>query len=211
MSILQKIKALFEAEVIEATFKDAKTKDGSIIRIEGDIKEGSIASLIAEDGSVTPAPVGDLELEDGTVLTIGDAGAITAIVTPKTPEAEMSAPEVPVEAPATETPEVAKEEVDKVAALEAKVAELEAAIAMCADQIKSLMDGGPTAAAEMADVKKENKSLKKQVKELAAEPATPAVAFKKVEAIEVAKSNKKSNVNSELMSKIVAIRENIIN
>ena len=52
----------------------AKTADGT----EVEISELSVGGVVTIAG--TPAPVGDLTLEDGTVLTIGDNGAITVIV-----------------------------------------------------------------------------------------------------------------------------------
>lgn len=54
----------------------AKLTDGTEI----EISELGIGGVVTIAG--TPAPVGDLTLEDGTVLTIGDNGAITVIVAP---------------------------------------------------------------------------------------------------------------------------------
>ena len=54
----------------------AKTADGT----EVEISELGVGGVVTIAG--TPAPVGDLTLEDGTVLTIGDNGAITVIVAP---------------------------------------------------------------------------------------------------------------------------------
>ena len=54
----------------------AKTADGTEI----EITELGVGGVVTIAG--TPAPVGDLTLEDGTVLTIGDNGAITVIVAP---------------------------------------------------------------------------------------------------------------------------------
>ena len=52
----------------------AKLADGT----EVEITELSVGGIVTIAGA--PAPVGDLTLEDGTVLTVGDNGAITAIV-----------------------------------------------------------------------------------------------------------------------------------
>ena len=52
----------------------AKLKDGT----EVEISEMSVGGVVTIAG--VPAPVGDLELEDGTKLTIGDNGTITVIV-----------------------------------------------------------------------------------------------------------------------------------
>ena len=52
----------------------AKLADGTEI----EITEMGVGGIVTMDG--VPAPVGDLTLEDGTVLSVGDNGAITAIV-----------------------------------------------------------------------------------------------------------------------------------
>ena len=52
----------------------AKLADGT----EVEISELGVGGIVTIAGQ--PAPVGDLTLEDGTVLTIGDNGAITVIV-----------------------------------------------------------------------------------------------------------------------------------
>jgi spore coat protein CotH len=52
----------------------AKLKDGT----EVEISELSVGGIVTIQGQ--PAPVGDHELEDGTVISVGDNGAITAIV-----------------------------------------------------------------------------------------------------------------------------------
>lgn len=52
----------------------AKLADGT----EVEISEMSVGGIVTIAG--VPAPVGDLTLEDGTILTVGDNGAITAIV-----------------------------------------------------------------------------------------------------------------------------------
>mgnify|MGYP003335355233 FL=1 len=54
----------------------AKLADGT----EVEISELGVGGVVTIAGQ--PAPVGDLTLEDGTVLTIGDNGAITVIVAP---------------------------------------------------------------------------------------------------------------------------------
>ena len=54
----------------------AKLADGT----EVEISELGVGGIVTIAGQ--PAPVGDLTLEDGTVLTIGDNGAITVIVAP---------------------------------------------------------------------------------------------------------------------------------
>jgi hypothetical protein len=215
MSLINTIKGLFEAAAVETAkvkCTDVKTSDGIILRVEGDLVEGAIASVIAEDGSVNLAPAQDYTLEDGTVVTIGDQGAIAKIVAPEamettateTPMAETPAVDAPV---AEETPAEEGVETDKLVELEAKVAELEAAVAKCVEMINSM---GAPAEQAMKEVKAENRELKKQVKELASAPASPESNFKKVEytAIDALKKNnaKTNKTNETLMSKIIALK-----
>src|SRR3972149_1875099 len=192
MSILDKIKLLF-AET--SVFADVKTKEGVLLRIEGDIAEGSKVSIINEDGTLTSTGAGDYILEDETVISTDGSGAIVKVVAVET-EAEVEKPEEkPKEemAPVEEAPEEIKIEGDKLA-------ELEAAITIIAEQLKS----GMPAEAEMTEIKKENKSLKKQVKELAAEPATPGINFKKVESKDEKVKPAKENA---MLSRLAKLQE----
>lgn len=182
MGLIDNIKALFS----EVKFADVKTKDGAILRIEGELKEGAKASVIAEDGTVSDAPAKEYSLEDGTVITVVEKGVIEKIVEAvkeaeeeKIEEVKAAEEDEPAKEKA-ETPEEEQAEVDDVETLKSKVAELESAITMIAEQVKTLMDSG-SVPAELAEIKKENKNLKKQVKELASEPATPPASFKKIE------------------------------
>ena len=59
----------------------AKLVDGTEI----EVTEMGVGGIVTING--TPAPVGDLQLEDGTMLTIGDNGAIT-IIEPSAPMTE---------------------------------------------------------------------------------------------------------------------------
>ena len=213
--LIKKIKELFETktpEIVEAsatevaatadTFKDVKTSDGLILRIDG-----ASVSVIAEDGSITPAPIADYTLEDGTVISVKDDGIIaeTMACDTKLEEAAIVDPNAPVE-PAVEDPAEDVVETDRVVALEAKVAELEAAIAQVTQMCNDMMAPNEEA---MKEVKKENKELKKQVKELASEPAVAEKTFKKVDAVEILKSKNKgtTTVNETLMSKILALKD----
>ena len=84
--ILEKLKLTFNELVNNAdtpatptevpTTTKAKLADGT----EVEITEVAVGGIVTIAG--VPAPVGDHTLEDGTVLTVGDNGAITAIVPP---------------------------------------------------------------------------------------------------------------------------------
>jgi len=62
----------------------AKSKDGTEVRWQGDMKEGAECYVVTAEGTV-PAPDGAIELEDGTVLTIS-GGKISGITKSAAPE-----------------------------------------------------------------------------------------------------------------------------
>src|SRR3972149_3282086 len=117
MSLIDKIKLLFEAEKTpqETKCADVKTKDGLILRVDGELKEGSIVSQLSEDGSVQIVGAADYELEDGSIISTDGTGAIIKIVAPEVPEEEMAE-----ETPALETPVTDAPETDKITAIESK-------------------------------------------------------------------------------------------
>lgn len=205
MSLIDNIKALFEAKTKEnfsiEEFKDIKLADGSIIRIEGDLKEGAKVSIISEDGTVTISGEKTYTLEDGTIISVKADGTIETITAP-----ELNAVESEVEIEAPEATEEVKPEDNRLTAAEAKIAELEAAITLIAEQIKGLPTQSEEAMAEVKDIKKENKELKKQVKELASQPAVADSDFKKVE-FSTETSNNKPVKNNEMLNRILSLKE----
>lgn len=91
--ILEKLKMTFNElvnnadapvvpEVPVATTTKAKLADGTEVEVTT-LEVGGIVTIAG-----APAPVGDHTLEDGTVLTVGDNGAITAIVPVEEPVME---------------------------------------------------------------------------------------------------------------------------
>jgi len=84
-----------EAPVAELAFETYDLKDGSKIELSG-LEIGAEAMLVDESGNTYPAPDGEHELVDGTmVTTVG--GKIEGI---ETPQAEME----PIEMPEEEIP-----------------------------------------------------------------------------------------------------------
>ena len=57
-----------------------------------ELEPGGMASLVDDAGNATPAPVGDHKLADGTMITVGENGVLTAVAMPEA-KPEM-APEV---------------------------------------------------------------------------------------------------------------------
>jgi len=83
------------APVTQLAFETYDLKDGSKIDLSG-LEIGAIAMLVDESGNASPAPDGEHELVDGTmVTTVG--GKVEGI---ETPQAEME----PIEMPEEEIP-----------------------------------------------------------------------------------------------------------
>lgn len=84
-----------EAPVSELAFESYDLKDGSKIDLSG-LEIGAEASLVDETGNASPAPDGEYELVDGTMITIV-GGKVEGI---ETPQAEAE----PIEMPEEEIP-----------------------------------------------------------------------------------------------------------
>jgi len=78
---------LVNNEATPVALSTYKLVDGT----EVEITELAVGGIVTIAG--TPAPIGDHQLEDGTVITVGDNGAITAIV-PAQPMPEEALPMV---------------------------------------------------------------------------------------------------------------------
>lgn len=84
-----------EAPVAELAFETYDLKDGSKIDLSG-LEIGAEASLVDESGNSSPAPDGEFELVDGTMITVV-GGKVEGI---ETPQAEAE----PIEEPEAEMP-----------------------------------------------------------------------------------------------------------
>jgi len=83
------------APVTELSFETYDLKDGSKIDLSG-LEIGAEASIVDESGNTSPAPDGEYELVDGTMITIV-GGKVEGI---ETPQAEAE----PIEMPEEEIP-----------------------------------------------------------------------------------------------------------
>ena len=128
MSVLNEIKTLLGMEV---NLAQMKLKDGVTV-IEAEMFEAEQAVFIVNGEEKVPVPVGEYELEDGTILVVAVEGVIAEIkqaeVEVEEPEAEV---EVEVEAQAEPaTPKRIVESVSKemffaeIEKLQAQIAEL---------------------------------------------------------------------------------------
>lgn len=221
MSLINTIKAMF-SEQEEQKFADYKLADGTIVRID-ELAEGALVQVIEEDGNLMPAPAGEHTLEDGTVITVDDNGAILSIVEPameegmesdkkeeeevEMSETETAEAEVETEVEAEAEAEVEAEVETEVEAetpsfdAEAKYAELEEAILMMMDKVKEL-EGLKAEKEElevqMSALKEENEVLKSTV------PAGKAAKFKRInpEKVDAKKSGAAKGRFSALISEM---------
>jgi len=71
-----------DVEVEPATsveMTEANLKDGTKIKVSGDIAQGSKMLIVAEDGTEMPAPTKEYTLDDGSVVAVTD-GVIDSVV-----------------------------------------------------------------------------------------------------------------------------------
>lgn len=94
--LFSEIKTLFKKDVKMA---QVKTADSALtLEFDGDVPMlGGNISLVTADGNI-PAPIGDYELADGTVITVAEVGVIAEVATKaeeQAPEEQMATPSVP--------------------------------------------------------------------------------------------------------------------
>lgn len=130
MSKVAKFNQIREVE----KFMEAVLTDGTVVSIEPELAEGAAVNVLTDTGLV-PAPDGEHQLEDGTIITVS-GGVITAIgtaeevVEEEAPAQEMEQevrnPKVVIER--TEIESKFEEATSKVAELESQLAEALATI-----------------------------------------------------------------------------------
>ena len=121
----EKIKKLLFQDEVKCS--DAKLIDGTIVRWEEELKEGSAISVVDTDGNILPAPDAVHELEDGTKITT--VGGLVTLIEPK---AEVEVEEEMADDSMTAIEKMMAEHMakftelaDKVEKMEAKVMEYE--------------------------------------------------------------------------------------
>ena len=152
--LVDKVKELVfaskEVEVVEVKFAEVKVADGTILNIEGEVAEGSIVSIISEDGQEVSKEA-DYTLEDGRTIKVDAEGKITEIVEAPAEEAKEDAKEVVIdpevllaeegdakEDEAKGDPKKDEEKEDEVHPLEVRVADLEKLIAELMSQFSEV-------------------------------------------------------------------------
>jgi len=172
-TVIEKVKSLLEfeteevAEVVEPTeeqnFLNAKTKDGLEIKVEGNsFVEGAIVMVISEEGEAVSGAA-DYELEDGTIVKVGEDGAVVSVE--EVVEEETTEE---VEASTEELEASTEEVVEEVNPLEARVEGLESKL----DEIISKFN-----------------SVVEEVNKFSATPNDEEVNFSKVELIKQKKAD----------------------
>ena len=145
-------------EVVKRKFAEAELVDGTKVSTEGELEVGSTLSVVAEDGTLAPAPAGMHETTEGLLITVGENGAIEAIEEPATDEVveeevvEEALEEVSVEVPVEEELVPATEEL----------------LAGIADIIAPFTE-------EIATLKEEVVALKSKFSEFSNEPAAKPI------------------------------------
>ena len=73
-----------------AAMTTAKLKDGTVIKYDTPtlIEGTTTITVVGQDGTELPAPSGDWELEDGTMVTIAEGGKLVKVVAPAAAPAE---------------------------------------------------------------------------------------------------------------------------
>jgi len=145
---LPEIKKILFSDVVEK-FEDVKLVDGTIVRIEPAVEVGATVNVVAEDGSVLPAPDAEHELESGDIIRT-EGGLIVEIMTPEAP-AEPAPAEAPEEMAAefdaegfkadilSAVSELIKSEISKAQfAKISKVTEVEKAIGLITDIVEKM-------------------------------------------------------------------------
>jgi len=135
----------------------ANLADGTLVEVEK-LEIGFPVSIVAEDGSLTPAPEGEHILEDGTKIKVDANGVIAEIVTADA--VPVAAEEEPInEIQQMELPEGIAEVISAI--IEEKTAETMKMIYAAVEEV----------AKEVSMVKEEMKDMKTKMQKFAKTPA----------------------------------------
>jgi len=177
----------------------AKLTDGTIIVSEAEaLAEGIAISILAEDGSQMPLPVGVYELEDGTTFEVTEEGIVASIG-----ETEEEVVEEEVEATEEERqPKKIKEtkevEFDKVAFIDEVKAVVDELVAKTTSDIEKLQSEIDELKEANGNLETEKEELSSQVEKLSKEPAEkPVTTNKFIEKKELSKVDYKKLTRQE--------------
>ena len=158
---------------------EGKLADGTIIVSEADaLAEGVAVSVLVEDGTQIPLPVGEYETEDGVAFIVQEEGVISSMV-----EETEAKDEDEDEEMYDEKEEMSNDNAELFAEIGAVVKELLEEVRNDIARLNSELDelrGENLAKDEnIAELQEENTNLSAQVVELGKEPATEPVKLNK--------------------------------
>lgn len=139
----------------------ATLADGTVVEVEK-LEVGFPVSIVAEDGSLTPAPEGEHTLEDGTKIMVDANGAIVEIMPAETVAVAAQEEEI-VEEEQMELPEGIADLISSV--VEEKIGE------KVEETMKMVMAAVEEVATEVATVKEEMGAMKEKMQKFAKTPA----------------------------------------
>lgn len=140
----EQVAEVVSQEEVAVEFMEGVLADGTVVKFDK-LEAGGVISVVTPDGEV-PAPVGEHELEDGTIVVVSEPGIIAEVkmveVAPEEEVAvEMSEEDEEV---AVEEEVVAEPQVDKFAEISeqfnSKLAEVESKVDMLNEVTKKLVE-----------------------------------------------------------------------
>jgi hypothetical protein len=177
-NLMKKFGFYTETPIVEEKFLDAKLKDGTVIKVEGEeLVEGAKVVVVTEEGEV-PAPDGVHELEDGSKVETKE-GIVAKIEAPEMEEE----PKIEVEVEAEE--EVVEDKVDVTEEL----------YALLKDMMEKISDKMKKMEEKMEKVENDFENFKK-------EPASSKIKTGKTEE----KFSKENNLLEDRIKTVMALR-----
>ena len=181
-----------EATLVEANFLEAKLKDGTVVKVEGEsLAEGAKVVVVTEEGEI-PAPNGVHELEDGSKIETVD-GLVKSIVAAELPELEVEV-EAAAELPGQELPgvEAPKDGED-----------VEMGYMLPEEMVNMLKDFIVKCSEKLAELEMANKKMEADFNAFKKEPAAKKISTAKSE---FNAANKSEDDLDARVSNIIALR-----
>lgn len=152
-----------ETSVINQKFATSTLKNGIVISYD-ELVIDAVVSKVLEDGSVEDLEAGDYEMEDGTIIVIGEGSKITEIKPVEeapVEEVEQAEEEKPVEEEAANPLE------DRIKMIEDKLVKIEEVLVMIAEKL----DG------QTEEYSKNKTDLSKRIESLEKAPAAEPIHY----------------------------------
>ena len=209
MSISKRVQDVFNRFNVNLTVNrtdlaEAALDNGTVIYTDADaFAEVVEVYIINDEGERIPLPPGDYTLQDGSVISVGEGGVVTAMTSPAPAE---EAPVEEVQAEEEKKDEEKEMEEDEEEKMEGTPVTREEVAIMIAEAIAALQNEEPEAVAEAvaeeADVVAELKAVKAELAKLnkkAASNGLPRAArAKRVERVDLTKLSTKDRVSAIL-------------